>query len=89
LALTGQFEEAAAAFRTTSYRTPRIHLALIFVYDRLEQLERTREELRCYERLTTIPAETMISQTVRHPEISVLLRAAVARARAVSGAGNQ
>jgi TolB-like protein len=59
--LCGNFEGCVRVLKATSYRSPRIHLALLHSYGRLGRWDEAREELRSYEQLATIPAEQMVA----------------------------
>jgi len=85
LALLGNFDEALRSLLTTSYRPPRVRLIVLLAHDRLGQFEQAGQELKLYEELTRIPAETMVTHMTRHmsrlPDFPSSMLEAIARAR--------
>lgn len=61
-ALLGDFEESLRIFRSTTHRTARLQLALLYACIRLGLWPEAREELRVYEQLTHVPPEAMLAQ---------------------------
>lgn len=64
-ALEGAFEDALRIFKTTSYRTPRVHMLLACVYAHFNQWPQARDELKLYEQVATLPAEAMAKHSFR------------------------
>ena len=72
-ALLGDFEESLRCFRATTYRTPRLQLALLYTCARLGLWPEAREELRVYEQMTHVPPEDMLVQMALGAEDRALL----------------
>lgn len=62
LALLGEFDESLRVFRTTTYRTPRLQLGLLYTCIKLELWDEVRNQLRIYEHLTDISPKAMVMQ---------------------------
>lgn len=80
--LQGDFPEAARLFRQTTYRTPRLHLALTGVLGQLGLIEEARRELALYEKSTSTPIEAMAKRSASDPQILAALLAGISRAQA-------
>jgi adenylate cyclase len=81
LALQGEFDQSLRIFRATTYRAPRIHLTLLYVYGELGQWQQAHEELKLYESLTTTPAEAMAAHTSFPAKLRTSILESIARAR--------
>jgi tetratricopeptide (TPR) repeat protein len=82
LAMRREYAAASAMLRAASNLPARPQLVLACISSEIGELSSARDELRRYEQITSVPAESMVLRMTRHPGQRAMLAAALARIRA-------